>query len=80
MCFLFFSKDTLSHVSFTRYWFMFFLAGGTAVYPFFIMPTMFPGIVLSCSAIVYLIAAIRREKYLTNEELEKADKDLWKKM
>ncbi len=54
--------------------------GGFSVYPYFQVPTLLPGVVMSLSAILYLIAAIRREKHLTVAELAAADNTLWMKM
>jgi hypothetical protein len=54
--------------------------GGASIYPYFQVPTVLPGVVMSLSAVLYLIAAIRREKHLTIAELAAADNTLWMKM
>jgi hypothetical protein len=54
--------------------------GAASVYPYFQVPTLLPGVVLSLSAVLYLIAAIRREKHLTIADLAAADNTLWMKM
>ncbi len=43
-------------------------------------PTLIAGVMLDLTAILYLIAALRREKRLTTEELAAADENLWQKM
>lgn len=48
------------------------LIGGLAVYPFFLVPTLIPGVILSLSALLYLLAALRREPTLSSDDLAKA--------
>jgi hypothetical protein len=51
-----------------------------SVYPYFQVPTLLPGVILSLSAILYLIASIRCEKHLSTGDLAAADENLWMKM
>lgn len=56
------------------------LLAGLAVYPFFLTPTIIAGVLMVLSSILYLIAAIRREKTLSVADLAAADERLWMKM
>ena len=62
------------------YWVMSLLLAGLAVYPFFLTPTIIAGVLMVLSSILYLIAAIRREKTLSVADLAAADERLWMKM
>lgn len=62
------------------YWLMAVVMGGASVFPFFVTPTIIPGLFFVFSALLYVVAAVRREKRLTAQELKEADDSLWTKM
>jgi hypothetical protein len=62
------------------FWVMALLLAGLSVYPYFLTPTIFPAILMDLAAILYLVAAIRREKGLSLADLSTADNRLWMKM
>lgn len=62
------------------YWFMALLLTAASIFAYFMPPTVFPAILFDLAAVLYLIAAIRKEKHLTVEELSQATEDLWTKM
>lgn len=62
------------------YWLMALLLAACSVYPYFLAPTFLGALMLDVCAVLYVVAALRKEKHLTPEELREGGKDLWQKM